>query len=429
MSRHSRLLTAKIVQDALRKKLTAGRYADGENLFLRVRNGGSCNWAFIAVTDGQKTEISLGSVRKMGSCAGVDDISKIASASLSAARDMKVKTHALIHEGGELSLLKKAKLSKVVASEHTFEDLTRVYESLRGPFTRRRHQEVKRLTAALREAAPEVQDIRQFKKAHARIWRDSRRDKVAPVSVERECNVLKSMFSVYLSENDLKLDNPFVGLKMPEKDRGSAAITKRSPLSISEIQVVRSQLRRSSREPEIPQIWDVLTMTGARLAEVQGLRMKDVYLDDPIPHIRIMPSDGRSLKTAESIRWIPLYGMALVAVQAAAKRNAGNDFLFGKQGRTSPTSVSAKIMKQFRKQIADPQKVTYSLRHSLIDEFRAHGVAKEISYPFSGHTSRDVAEKVYGTREAKLSRTNDFVRPILEAYSSKIDFPQHDESA
>lgn len=85
-------------------------------------------------------------------------------------------------------------------------------------------------------------------------------------------------------------------------------------------------------------------------------------------------------------------------------------------------------MKQFRKQIADPQKVAYSLRHSLIDEFRAHGVAKEIAYPFSGHASSDIAEKVYGSRERQLSRTNDVVRPILEAYSNKIVSPQAEEN-
>ncbi|WP_347918393.1 tyrosine-type recombinase/integrase [Paracoccus marcusii] len=255
------------------------------------------------------------------------------------------------------------------------------------------------------------------------FWRDGRRNKVTAVSVERESNVLKSMFSVYLSETDLGQENPFAGLRMPEKDSGAAAISKRSPLSVREIQAVRNQLLQSSREPEIPQIWDVLTMTGARLAEVKGLKMNDVYADDPIPYIRITPSDERGMKTAESVRWIPLYGIALRAVRAAVERNAHNDFLFGKQGRTSAGNVSAKIMKQFRKQIADPQKVTYSLRHSLVDEFRAHGVAREIAYPFSGHTSSDVAERVYGSRERQLSRTNDVVRPILEAYSYKIEFP------
>ncbi|MBK4216630.1 integrase family protein [Paracoccus caeni] len=425
MPRYSRLLTARDVQDALRGRLKAGRYADGENLYLRVRKGGSCSWTFIAVTDGNKTEVSLGSVKNLGSSAGIDDIGKIASASLTAARDMKVKTHSLIYAGGDLSSLKKTKRSRVVVSDHTFDDLARVYEGLRGTFNQKRQQEVKRLVAALREAAPEVDDIRLFTKAHARIWRDGRRSKVSALSVERENNVIKSMFSVYFSENDFHLDNPFSGLKMPEKAIGSAAISKRSPLSIQEIQMVREQLVQSSREPEITQIWDVLTMTGGRMAEIQGLRMQDVHLDGPIPHIRITPSDKRGVKTAESIRWVPLYGIALTAAQAAAKRNASSDFLFGKQGHSSAGNVSAKIMKQFRKQITDPEKVTYSLRHSLIDEFRAHGVATEIAYPFSGHTSGDIAEKVYGSRERQLNRTNDVVKPILETYSDRI-FPPND---
>lgn len=41
-------------------------------------------------------------------------------------------------------------------------------------------------------------------------------------------------------------------------------------------------------------------MTGARLAEIQGLRLADVHLEGPIPHIRITP-DERSLKTVKSV--------------------------------------------------------------------------------------------------------------------------------
>lgn len=270
MPRHSRLLTARHVLDALRGKLKAGRYADGENLYLRVRDGGSCSWAFIAVTDGKKTEVSLGSVKALGSAAGVDDIGKIAAASLGTARDMKVKTRALITAGHDLSSTKKEKRSKIVVFVHTFDDLVRVYEGLKGPFSKKRQQEVKRLVAALKGAAPEVRDIRSFTKVHARTWRDTRRGKVSAESVERENNVIKSMFSVYFSENDLRQDNPFSGLKMPEKAGSSAAISKRSPLSIHEIWMVRERLVQSNREPEVVQISDVLTMTGARLAEIQG---------------------------------------------------------------------------------------------------------------------------------------------------------------
>lgn len=326
----------------------------------------------------------------------------------------------VITTDARLSQLKKAKQSKVIAATYTFDDMAAVYEKQKGPFTIKKQNEAKRLIAALKAAAPEVEDVRDFTKAHARLWRDARKDQVSAESVERENNVIKSMFSLYFAENDIAQANPFVGLKMPEKSATESAMSKRVPLTIEEIRAIRKEIYAGSRAAEVGEIWDVLTLTGARGAEVQGLRVQDVHLDADIPHISITPTDDRGVKTAGSVRLVPLYGIALDAATAALKRNEGSGYLFGKEGMAPYGNVSMKVMKHFRKHVTDPRKVVHSLRHSLVDVFREHDVPKEVAAPFTGHVSTDVADRVYGSPEKQLVRTHKAVKSILEAYSDDV---------
>ncbi len=228
------------------------------------------------------------------------------------------------------------------------------------------------------------------------------------------------MFNVYFTENDIEQANPFIGLKMPEKDVAAAAMNKRLPLSIDEIKAIRKEIYAKSRAVEVGQIWDVLVITGARGAEIQALKIEDVHLDNNIPHVRIQPTDDRGVKTGGSVRWVPLYGIGLEAARLAFGRNKDTGYLFGKNGQGAYGNVSAKIMKHFRKHVTDERKVVHSLRHSMVDLFREHDVAKEIAAPFTGHVSTDVADRVYGSPEKQLIRTNKAAAKILERYSHEV---------
>lgn len=330
-----------------------GRFADGDGLYLKVWPNGYAVWTFLKMVAGKRVEVVLGPVRQLGAEAGSDDPAKIAAASLAKARELTAEKQAKLNSGARLAQLKKAKQSKVVAATYTFDDMAAVYEKQKGPFTPKRQNETKRLIAALKAAAPEVDDVRDFTKAHARLWRDTRKDQVSAESVERENNVIKSMFSIYFTESDIEQPNPFVGLKMPEKSASESAMSKRVPLTIEEIRAIRKEIYAGSRAVEVGEIWDMLTLTGARGAEVQGLRVQDVHLDADIPHISITPTDERGVKTAGSVRLVPLYGIALEAATAALKRNESTGYLFGKEGMAPYGNMSMKLMKHFRKHVTD----------------------------------------------------------------------------
>lgn len=431
MARTAKRLTRRQVEQAVRGKLlirhqvtgepTRGRMSDGDNLYLALWPNGHASWVFNKMVAGKRVEVVLGEVRKLGADAGSDDPAKIAAASLAKARELAAEKQAQINDGARLSQLKKAKQSKVVAATYTFDDMAAVYEKQKGPFTPKRQNETKRLIAALKAAAPEVEDVRDFTKAHARLWRDTRKDQVSAESVERENNVIKSMFSIYFTESDIEQANPFVGLKMPEKNATGSAMSKRVPLTIEEIRAIRKEIYAGSRAKEVGEIWDVLTLTGARGAEVQGLRVQDVHLDADIPHISITPTDDRGVKTAGSVRLVPLYGAGLEAARNALKRNEATGYLFGKDGMAPYGNVSMKLMKHFRKHVADERKVVHSLRHSIVDLFREHDVPAVVAAPFTGHVSNDVADRVYGSPEKQLVRTHNAVKGILEAYSDAVE--------
>ncbi len=70
----------------------------------------------------------------------------------------------------------------------------------------------------------------------------------------------------------------------------------------------------------------MLSDTGARLAEIIGLRKSDIFLDEPVPHIVIRPHELRQLKTGASTRKVPLVGEALWAAEQGLKTTG--DLLF-----------------------------------------------------------------------------------------------------
>lgn len=59
--------------------------------------------------------------------------------------------------------------------------------------------------------------------------------------------------------------------------------------------------------------------TGCRPSELANLREEDIFLDADAPYISIRPRRGREIKTASSIRDIPLVGVSLDAMKRAPK--------------------------------------------------------------------------------------------------------------
>ena len=110
----------------------------------------------------------------------------------------------------------------------------------------------------------------------------------------------------------------------------------------------------------------LLIETGARLSELVNLRAENIRLNHKVPHIQIRPEQKRELKTDDSVRDIPLVGVALAAIQACPD---GFPYYYDRA-----TLVSANLMKAFRirKLLPTSQHVIYSFRHAFEDRM-LHG--------------------------------------------------------
>ena len=81
-------------------------------------------------------------------------------------------------------------------------------------------------------------------------------------------------------------------------DIGGSKIRK--SINSDNLNTVQSYCRQEDDEPR----WliSLLSDSGMRLSEALGLAKEDIKLDEPMPHIRLIPHPWRRLKTRSSER-------------------------------------------------------------------------------------------------------------------------------
>jgi integrase len=220
-----------------------------------------------------------------------------------------------------------------------------------------------------------------------------------PSSVRRELNDLKGIFSLYKKKKLPRMENPFAGIELPKNlasDKES-----RSPLPL-EVILEATQWIGAKANPELGFIWRILVGTGCRLAEVTGLRIQDVAIDDAMPHLKLVPYEGRPLKNNSSKREVPLVGDALVAAQEALKETAAGQFVFPRySGPKGPNAASQSLMKRLRSITADKLHTVHSLRHNMADRLDAAGVYPTEKSAILGHLEASSSERHYGSLLAR----------------------------
>jgi integrase len=113
----------------------------------------------------------------------------------------------------------------------------------------------------------------------------------------------------------------------------------------------------------------LLGETGCRLAEIVGLRLEDIDLENDLIHIR--PNSTRRLKNKNSERVLPLVGYAKLAIEQAIIET-DNEWLFPqyiKLGQCYATHASNAVNKWLKKDFAGL--TAHSLRHTFRDRLRA----------------------------------------------------------
>lgn len=296
------------------------------------------------------------------------------------------------------------------APEPTLEDAKKLYvaEKITGTEfeIKKKTQRLERVVGHIEAALSRPPTIPRFTRSDAKLVRDHMLSlgTLKPSSVKRELNVVKAMFNHVIIEMQLVgCMNPFAKLPIaglnedPEDEL-------RDPLPDDVLNSVRALILNNAND-DLQLIWRLLEGTGCRLAEVTGLRVQDVSLNDDFPHITVTWHEGRRIKTNASKRVVPLVADALEAAKEAVEisKSKKGTMLFARYGgENGPGNASAALMKYVRKVTDDEAHAVHSLRHNMKDRLILAEVSELEQNLILGHSFGGVGDRVYGGTPAKL---------------------------
>ena len=230
--------------------------------------------------------------------------------------------------------------------------------------------------------------ITSYSTSEAAQFRDWCLDKGMNInSVKRVFASVRSIINLNIREYGLDGSNAFSGTYMP--DRHDAP--KRKPIPNEILKVI--QKRCQSTDDEARWLIGLISDTGMRLSEAAGLSRDDVCLNAEVPYVDIKPHPWRRLKTAGSQRKVTLVGISIWAArQAYAASNS--PFLFPRycdEKECHSNSASAALNK-WLKQVAGPDYVIHSFRHSMRDRLRAVNCPSDMIDQLGGWSSGKIGD-------------------------------------
>ena len=230
--------------------------------------------------------------------------------------------------------------------------------------------------------------ITSYATSEAAQFRDWCLDKGMNInSVKRVFNSVRSIINLNIREYGLDGTNAFSGTYMPD----CFDTLKRKPIPNHIMKIIQSQCQTSNDEPRW--LMALISDTGMRLTGAAGLSKNDVYLNEEVPYVDIKPHPWRRLKTAGSQRKVPLVGISLWAARQAYAASNG-PFLFPRycdEKECHSNSASAALNK-WLKQVAGPEYVIHSFRHSMRDRLRAVNCPSDMIDQIGGWSSSKIGE-------------------------------------
>ena len=210
------------------------------------------------------------------------------------------------------------------------------------------------------------------------------------ISIKKMLDFMKALTTFSVRAFELTLANPWLGLKAGEV----AEQAKEKSFTYEQVRLLLS--KTDSINDELAEITRVLPNTGARLAEISGLEVRD--FDPKGRTINIRPNGVRSVKTKASIRVVPVVDPA--ALQAVASRCKGrqpDDPIWPRYGHSDRGSDAASAtLGKWLKTMGF--RSIHGLRHTVKDALREVGVQRDVANMIQGHTAGDVASQ-YGSSE------------------------------
>jgi integrase len=233
------------------------------------------------------------------------------------------------------------------------------------------------------------QPIQTITRKDANAYRDTLSGRMSANSVARYKNTLNAAYNWYIKENGLEITSPFAGLLI--KGAGSSKVD-RLPLQDAHIKL----LEPAMKESEIAwALYVLLRDTGARVAEIAGLRVQDCDVEHGV--LQITPSPWRRLKNKTSERSVPLSQEAAILLKDLIKGKTAEEPVFERYAKDrGMDNCSQMLMKRLRTVITDKKLTMHSLRHRMKDKLRNTGCPEAISMAILGHGSNTVAAN-YGS--------------------------------
>ena len=183
-------------------------------------------------------------------------------------------------------------------------------------------------------------------------------------TIRRRINSLSAIMNYAYSELDLDKRNPFTRLFIRNEGHD---VFKRGTFSKEQLKQGYDTALASGSTVKL--LMPILGETGCRLAEIVGLRLEDIDLENDLIHIR--PNPARRLKNKTSERVLPLVGYARTAMVQAMSQ-ADDEWLYPryiKAGHCYATHASNALNKWLRRDFGGL--TAHSLRHTFRDRLRA----------------------------------------------------------
>ena len=212
-------------------------------------------------------------------------------------------------------------------------------------------------------------------------------------SISRVFGTIKAITTFAANEHGLTLVNPFVGVYFDT----NAGATTRQPIPVEDIRVIQKNC--FDRDDDMRWLVALVADTGLRLAEVAGILVEDIHLNENIPFVRVQPHPWRRLKTESSARDVPLVGSSLWAAQRITQTSDKFGFAFRRYNMTDTTNANSAsaALNKWLKQHINKQYTMHGFRHSMRDRLRSVQCPTEIADQIGGWSSSSSVGQSYGS--------------------------------
>ncbi len=201
-------------------------------------------------------------------------------------------------------------------------------------------------------------------------FRDAILLKNKTTTARRNLSTVTAVLSSCYTELEINKQSPAHSVKI--KNEGSDS-TKRVTFTPSELKTLKREIEANPDDQR--QLVGLILDTGMRLSEAVGLSLDDLHLDAKVPYVSVdcEPERDRTLKTENSIREVPLVGVALWAAQRiVAEATKGQKYAFPRycsDKGLKADSASATGNKWIKKQLGTI-KTFHCFRHTMNDRLK-----------------------------------------------------------